>query len=171
MTPNQLTEKEYPQYYSSYVTNLEQINLIEYLEISLHEFIKFVRNIPLDKYDYKYAPDKWTIRGIIQHIIDAERIFAYRALRISRNDLTPLSSFDENYYADQVDSSGRSISSLLSELAAVRESTLFLFKNFNENDLQKTGIAAENEISVGALGFIIIGHQRHHQKNFEERYL
>jgi hypothetical protein len=125
----------------------------------------------MDKFDYSYAGGKWTIKDIIQHIIDAERIFTYRALRFSRNDKTELPGFDENIYVDDANGSKRSIMELLTELSAVRHSTMLLFKTFNEEQLLRIGIASNNPMSVRALGFVIIGHQNHHQKVFEERYL
>lgn len=147
------------------------MNMIEELEICLHDFIRFVQNIPMDKFDFRYEEGKWTIKEIIQHIIDTERIFGYRALRISRNDKTPLPGFEENDYAANTDANSRGLQGLLTELALVRESTLALFKSFSEEQLKRMGIVSNNEISVRAIGFILIGHQKHHQKVFQERYL
>jgi len=137
----------------------------------LHRFIKFVQDIPMDKFDYRYAEGKWAIKDIIQHIIDVERIFAYRALRFARNDKTELPGFEENDYVNEAYGNNRSIMELLTELSAVRYATLLLYKSFNGEQLLRIGIASKNPISVGAIGFIIIGHQNHHQKIFEERYL
>ena len=125
----------------------------------------------MDKFDYRYAEGKWTIKDIIQHIIDAERIFSYRALRISRNDQTPLPGFEENSYVMQTNANARSIQQLLTEMAALRQSTLLLFKSFTLEQLQLIGTASDNPISVRAIGFIMIGHQKHHQRIFKERYL
>ena len=168
---NQLTKTEYAPYFSTYIKHLEDVHLIEELEISVHEFVRFVQNIPLDKFDYRYAPDKWTIKDIIIHLIDVERIFSYRALRIARNDKTPLASFDEDNYVVNANANNRSIQSLLSEFLIVRESTLALFKSFSEEQMMNIGTASSTEISARALGFIIIGHQKHHQKVFQERYI
>jgi uncharacterized damage-inducible protein DinB len=125
----------------------------------------------MDKFDYRYAEGKWTIKDVIQHIIDAERIFGYRALRISRNDQTPLPGFEENDYVENTDANSRSIQGLLTELSALRHSNLLMFKSFTEKQLTRMGIASNHSISVRALGFLIIGHQKHHQKVFQERYL
>ena len=171
MTANNLTETEYASFYAPYIAMLSDENLIENLEISVHEFIKFVQNIPLDKFDYSYQVGKWTIKDIIQHLIDSERVFAYRSLRIARADKTPLPGFDENSFANYTNATARSIQDLLSEMAVVRQSTLSLFKSFSANQLLSIGVASDNEISVRAIGFIIIGHQKHHQKIFIERYL
>lgn len=171
MKASQLPVKEYAEYFFPYISVLGEVTLIEELEISLHEFIRFVQNIPMDKFDYRYAEDKWTIKEIIQHVIDTERIFAYRALRISRNDQTPLPGFDENEYSNNTEANKRGLQDLLTELSAVRHSNIFLFKSFSEEQLQRTGIASNAGISVRAIGFIMIGHQKHHQNIFEERYL
>ena len=170
MNSNQLPVNEYSKFNATYIQALENVELFEELEISLHNFIKFVQNIPLDKFDYSYAEGKWTIKEIIQHVIDTERIFAYRALRISRNDKTPLPGFDENDYAVNTNAKGRSIQDLLTEFSAVRHSNLLMFKSFSDEQLARIGTASENTISVRAIGFILIGHQKHHQKVFEERY-
>ena len=171
MKASQLPVKEYAEYFFPYISVLGDVTLIEELEISLHEFIRFVQNIPMDKFDFRYAEGKWTIKEIIQHVIDTERIFAYRALRISRNDQTPLPRFDENAYVNNTQANDRNLQDLLTELSAVRHSNIFLFKSFSNEQLERTGIASNAGISVRAIGFIMIGHQKHHQKVFEERYL
>ncbi len=171
MNSNQLPVNEYSEFNATYINAIDDVNLFEELEISLHDFIKFVQNIPMDKFDYRYAEGKWTIKDIIQHIIDAERIFAYRALRISRNDQTQLAGFEENDYVENTNANGRSIQELLTEFSAVRHSNLLLFKSFSNEQLTRLGMASNHTISVRALGFLIIGHQKHHQKVFQERYL
>jgi uncharacterized damage-inducible protein DinB len=125
----------------------------------------------MDKFDYQYALGKWTIKDILQHLIDSERIFAYRALRFARKDATPLPGFTEDDFANEAGGSERSIRDLLTELAIVRESTLALFRTFSDEVLKRRGEASGTEMSVRALGFVIIGHQNHHQRIFEERYL
>jgi uncharacterized damage-inducible protein DinB len=171
MKTTQLVENEYAGYFKPYILEAGDGNLIEELEICVHDFIKFVQNIPMDKFDYRYADGKWTVKEIIQHIIDAERVFAYRALRISRNDKTPLPGFDENYFVENTDANSRSVQQLLTEMAVVRQATLSLFNSFSDNQLSRVGVASNNQISVRAIGFIIIGHQKHHQRIFIERYL
>lgn len=172
MKPNQLNPSEYAPFYANYISQVsDEYSLQEELEISLHRFIKFVQDIPMDKFDYRYAEGKWTIKDIILHLIDAERIFAYRALRFARNDKTDLPGFEENDYVDEANANSRSIMDLLTELSAVRHATLLLFKSFNDYKLLRIGTANNNQMSVRALGFVIIGHQNHHQRIFEERYL
>jgi DinB superfamily len=171
MKTSQLKENEYPYYCKTYFDAAGEVELVEELEICLHDFIRFVQNLPMDKFDYRYAEGKWTIKEIIQHIIDTERILAYRALRISRNDSTPLAGFDENSYASNTAADTRGLQDLLAELSAVRHSNLLLFKSFSEEQLLRIGIASDHPISVRAIGFMLIGHQKQHQKVFGERYL
>lgn len=171
MNSNQLNTNEYSQFNATYIKTVENVELIEELEISLHDFIKFVQNIPMDKFDYRYQNGKWTIKEIIQHIIDAERIFAYRALRISRNDKTPLPGFEEDDYILNTNAIERSIQGLLTEFSAIRHSNIMLFKSFTKEQLLRIGTASNHSISVRAIGFIIIGHQKHHHRIFQERYL
>lgn len=171
MNSNQLSSNEYASFYAPYIQSLDNVVLLEELEISVHRLRNFVQNIPMDKYDFRYAEGKWTIKDILQHLIDSERVFAYRALRFARKDQTPLPGFEENEFADVAEGYKRSIRDLLTELAIVREATLCLFKTFSDETLLLKGIASEREMSVRALGFIIIGHQNHHQRIFEERYL
>jgi uncharacterized damage-inducible protein DinB len=147
------------------------VHLIEELEICLHDFIKFVQNIPMGKFEYAYSEGKWTIKEIIQHIIDTERILSYRALRFSRKDNTPLAGFNENDYVAFSNAKDRNLQDLLSELSSVRQATLALYKSFSQEQLKGVGTASGQEISLRALGFVIIGHQKHHQKVFQERYL
>lgn len=168
----QLIATEYPVYFETYLQQVSnEYTLIEELEISLHRFIKFVQDIPMDKFDYRYAEGKWTIKDIIQHLIDAERIFTYRALRSARNDKTNLSGFDENDYVDEANANDRTVMQLLTEMSAVRHATLLLFKTFTDEQLKRIGTSNNNQVSVRALGYIIIGHQNHHQRVFEEIYL
>mgnify|MGYP003608972252 CR=1 FL=1 len=171
MNSNQLSKNEYPAVNAEYVETLQNINLIEELEICVHDFIRFVQNIPMEKFDYRYAEGKWTIKEIIQHIIDAERIFSYRVLRISRNDLIPLAGFDENHYNDNTNANARNLQDLLTELATARQSTIQLFKSLSHEQLQLVGLVSNASISVRAIGFMIIGHQKHHQDVFEQLYL
>lgn len=172
MKVSQVQQNEYAAFYSSYISQVsDEFSLLEELEIAVHRLRNFAQNIPMDKYDYQYEVGKWTIKDILQHLIDCERIFNYRALRFARKDKTLLPGFDEDDFANAAEGSKRSIRDLLTELAIVRESTLCLFKAFSDEVLLQKGTASGSEMSVRALGFIIIGHQNHHQRIFEERYL
>jgi uncharacterized damage-inducible protein DinB len=130
----------------------------------------FFKNIPEEKAPYRYAEGKWSVKEMLQHIIDTERIFGYRALSIARKDTTPLPGFDENTYANASKAGERSLAGLIEELKAVRTSTDLLLKSFTEDDLQQTGITNGHPNTVNAIGYIIFGHILHHKKILEERY-
>lgn len=131
----------------------------------------FFENIPADRVSYRYAEGKWNIKEILQHIIDAERIFAYRALRIARHDKTPLAGFDEKSYAAAVNADERTWEDLLQEFRAVRESTDFLIKDFTQDQLQQSGTTNGEPNTVETLSFLIYGHILHHISIIKERYL
>lgn len=172
MNVKDLTAIEHAPYQAAYLELVDTTwSLTEELEVSLHNLVHFVREIPMDKFDYRYAEGKWTIKDILQHLIDTERVFAYRALRFARYDKTELPGYDENAFAVATDANRRSIQDLLTEFTLVRHSTIALFKSFTEDNLMSTGTASGFTVSVRALGFVIIGHQYHHIKVFKERYL
>jgi hypothetical protein len=127
--------------------------------------------IPEDKGLYRYGEDKWTVKEVINHMIDAERIFAYRALRFSRNDQTPLPPFDENLYAPEANAHNRTVQQLAKEMKRLRETTIDLFASMTPEMLQREGTASGKRLSVLNLGYIIAGHDIHHHKILHERYL
>ncbi len=159
-----------PPYYHNYINLVAEDDLPTAFEQHLAD-LSLLQAIPEEKWDYRYAEGKWTIRELVQHIIDTERIFSYRALCIARKDKTPLPSFDENQYAAASKANNRSTSSLLGEWEAVQKATQQLFASFNKEQLEAEGIANQKSISVRAIGFILIGHAKHHNKIVKERYL
>lgn len=171
MNSSQLKENEYNPYYKNYILALGTIDLFESLTTSLDEFLATVKNLPEDKLLYRYAEGKWTIKELIQHLIDTERIMCYRALRFSRNDTTELQGFDENWYVDNSNGNSRSFGDLTNELVLVRKSTISLFNSFTDEMLLLSGTTDGNSMTVRALGFIIAGHQMHHLKIIKEKYL
>ena len=171
MNSSTLQPTEYASYYSPYINALGNVNLLEELEKSMQNFEEFLTQIPSNKHEFRYAEGKWTIKDIVQHLIDTERVLAYRSLRFARKDQTPLHSFDENEYVDATAANKRTLTDLLQEYKAVRLSTLYLFKSFSNEELMYTGIASNNSFTVRAIGFIIAGHQKHHQRIIAERYL
>jgi hypothetical protein len=130
-----------------------------------------LRNVPLEKHSFAYAVGKWTLKELIQHIIDTERIFCYRALCFSRNDKTSLPGFDQDLFIEAGNANERSYEALLDETAAVRTATISLFKSFSDEALERVGVGSGNSMSVRAAGLIISGHQNHHVQIAEERYL
>ncbi len=167
-----LSTLEYPPYYQLYFSTMSpDTDLLQALESSFHDFETFFHTIPIEKYEFQYDKGKWTLKEIIQHLIDCERIFAYRALRFSRNDKTELSGFDENMYAQHAHAHSRQLDHLIQEFSCVRQSSVLLFQSLTKEQLCLSGIANNTSISVRALGFVILAHQYHHQKVYVERYL
>lgn len=166
-----LNTNEYNSYYKSYIERASKKTINEGLRDNLEKVVNFFKTIPSEKHDYSYANGKWTIKDILLHLIDTERVFAYRALRISRNDKTPMSGFEQDDYVLNGFANNRSIESLLDEYIAVRKSTIALYSSFNADALLKLGEASGYPISVRALGYIITGHENHHCDIIKERYL
>ncbi len=161
----------HPIYQQRYIDAAKGESPIEVIANHSTSFIVFVNSIPEEKADYSYADGKWTVKQLLQHIIDTERIFTYRALCISRGEPLPLPGFDENSYSDKAPATHRTLASLKEEFAFVRQSTDILIKSFTEEQLIRKGVASNYVISVNALCFIIFGHIIHHQKILRERYL
>jgi DinB family protein len=163
--------EEYPVYFDSYIKKVKGDDLIESLAAIHRQTKDLLKNISEEKLNYRYASGKWTIKEIIGHIIDGERVFAYRALCFARNDKNPLPSFEENEWAVASNAQKRDFSDLMAELDTVRETTIQLFKGFDAEMISRKGIANKVEISVKALGYAIAGHELHHAKVIKERYL
>lgn len=166
----QVPESEYAPFYGNYIKTVSD-DVIADLKRQLTDMPVYFRNIPLDKADFAYAAGKWTIKEVIGHIIDTERIMAYRALRIARADSTPLPGFEENDYARNARYHERNMTSLADEFTALRTANMFLFESFNEEELKRMGLSSGKMISVRALLFIVAGHLNHHKRILEERYL
>jgi len=160
-----------PEYYYQYINQAEGEDLKETLNKQNRAFEKFLKNIPKEKRNYRYANGKWTIKEVLQHIIDAERIFAYRALSFARKDTTPLPGFDENNYAANSKGEQRKWKDLVNEFQSVRQSTGLLFSSFDDEQLESGGTANGKSNYVLAIGFIIAGHANHHIKVIKEKYL
>ncbi|MEQ1677512.1 MAG: DinB family protein [Chitinophagaceae bacterium] len=160
-----------PVFYHVYVNQVQQTDLMTALKEQTDLFKKFLRKLPEEKRNYRYAKGKWTIKEVLQHIIDAERVFAYRALCFSRKDKTPLPSFDENLYADNSKAGKRNWNEMVEEFTAVRRSTELLFGSLDKAQLNETGIASSNPVYVMGVGYVIAGHLAHHLNILKERYL
>jgi len=158
-------------FYHNYINQVSQDNLTSAFQSGTPVFLNFIDSIPATKYDYSYAPGKWTLREMLQHIIDAERIFDYRALRFARKDETPLSGFDHNKYVELSKAANRDWNELKDEFRVVRKSSEYLFGSFDEDQLNAAGVSSNNPLYVLGLGYIVIGHTLHHKRIIEERYL
>ncbi|RNC87295.1 MAG: DinB family protein [Winogradskyella sp.] len=166
-----LLENEYHPYYLPYINLTANDDIVEGLEYNLKHVVEFYNSIPAHKLDYAYAEGKWTIKDILLHCIDAERIFAYRALRISRQDKTNLAGFEQNGYVEAGKASDRSLERLLEEFTTTRKANISLFQSFSDKQMQSIGTASNSNVSVRALGYIITGHENHHINVIKERYL
>jgi len=162
--------EEFPLFYKGYVDTVSDDVLTE-LEQQMESFPALLRNVPMEKASFAYAEGKWTIQELAGHVIDTERIMAYRALRISRNDATPLPGFDENDYVSNAHFADRSLESLADEFAALRKANMYLIRSLNETEIARSGISNEKPISVRALIFIMAGHVNHHAAILKQRYL
>jgi hypothetical protein len=160
-----------PHFYKNYVKQIDEPDVLQALRISGHRMQELIHSVPQSKMDFAYAPGKWTVREVLCHLMDAERIQAYRALRFARNDKTPLAGFEENDYVPQSNASARSLQKIASEMAHLRASTIDLFESFTPEMLVRKGTANNNELSAIAWGFVIAGHETHHRKILLERYL
>lgn len=164
------TEEEYAPYYKEYIAIVDG-DVWSLLREQAISFPGFIRNIPAGREQYAYAPEKWTLKEVIGHVLDTERIMAYRLLRIARKDRTPLAGFDEKSYVANARTGERSLERLAGEFNSIRESNLYLFEALNEEELGYTGQASGYGVSVRALLYIIAGHLQHHKRVIEKRYL
>ena len=161
----------YSDFYTNYTALAQQGELKKVLKKNTRRFVNLLEEVPKSKIDFAYAKGKWTIKQLLQHITDAERVFAYRALRVARFDETPLPGFDENAWAEHADVSNRNWEDMIKEFRLLRRSNQLMIESFSKEQLAATGIASNHPISVAALCFILAGHVEHHMNILEERYL
>jgi hypothetical protein len=158
-------------FYTGYLENVKHLDVYDALEKSGEDTYNFVLTIPEEKGAFRYGPGKWSIKELLCHLIDVERIMAYRALRFARQDKTPLQGFEENDYAPNANADARTIVALAKEIKTLRLSTIDLFNSFTPTMLTYSGTANKANLSVLNLGYIIPGHEKHHVKILKERYL
>ncbi|SKB74760.1 DinB family protein [Daejeonella lutea] len=161
---------EYAAFYGKYIDTVSD-NVIAELEHQANSFTTFLKGLTQDKASYAYAEGKWTIKELVGHIIDTERIMAYRLLTIARNDQTPLPGFEEDDYVLNARFADRTLDSLADEFAIVRKANMYLVKSLNEDEIGRVSSANGSPISVLALIYILAGHLNHHRNIIEERYL
>jgi len=160
---------EFAPYYARYI-DLVPDDLLGALRENGEETRRLLSSVTDAKADHRYAPGKWSVKEVVGHITDAERIFAYRALRFARNDETMLPGFDENRYVEESGFASRSLSSLIDEFRATRAASIAFFENLDEAAWNRIGTANDVRMSVRALAFAIAGHELHHRKLLVERY-
>lgn len=160
-----------PSFYHNYVNQVTETDLPTVFQMHQARLVSELENIPDDKWDYRYAPGKWTIKELVQHIIDSERIFCYRALRFARKDATELPGFDENLFAENAGADRRTKKDLIDELVTVQRGSALLFSSLDDTQLKQSGVANGKPVYVEAIGYIIAGHTLHHLAILKERYL
>jgi hypothetical protein len=162
---------EYAPYYGRYVSLVPGGDVLTTLAGQMDSTLALLRGIDEEKASHRYAPDKWSIKELVGHIIDTERIFAYRALRFARNDRTELPGFEQDDYTRHAGFDARPLKELVREFELVRGANLAMFKHLDEAAWQRRGVASNAEVSVRALAFIMAGHERHHIEILKTRYL
>jgi hypothetical protein len=164
-------QTDYAPYYGRYVSLVPEGDIVATLSRQLDDTLAILGGISEAQAGHRYAPDKWSVKELVGHMIDTERIFSYRALRFARNDKTPLSGFEQDGYITNASFDAYPLSELATEFEHVRRSTLFLFKHLDEEAWERRGTASESEVSVRALAHIIAGHELHHMQILRTRYL
>ena len=164
-------KEEYPEYFGRYIAKVTDDDLLKFLKSSHQKTQNFIKKLKREQLNYRYAPGKWTIKEIMSHMCDGERVFAYRAMCFARMDKTNLPSFDENSYAEHSNAQLRNISDIMKEFSAVRQATIELFRSLDAEALAQIGTANQKQISVKALGYVIAGHEVHHMQVIHEKYL
>lgn len=167
----QLNEEDYAAYYRPYMEGLPSSDILPFLELQMEDVMQFLRTIPEDKWNYAYAPGKWTIREVLGHVADSEIIFGYRALSFARGEQQSLPGYEENDYVREGRFNQLSYQEIIQIWLKSRELNLVLFESIDETGWNQTGIANGNTMKAGAVPFIIAGHVRHHMRIVKERYL
>ncbi len=168
---NRPEKGEYAEYYERYISLVEENDIVAVLENQQTELLEFFKKITEEKSLFAYAEGKWSIKEVIGHLTDGERIFAYRALRISRADKTPIEGFEQDGYIENSNFDNTPLSELIDELLLSRKANLILFKNLTDEAWLQTGTASDSPVSVRAIAYIMAGHISHHLKILNERYL
>jgi len=164
------TETEYPQYFGRYVTLVPEDDILAVLELQVEETRRLLEAVPAGKEAYRYAEGKWSIRQVLGHLVDAERVFGYRAFCFSRGEQAALPSFDENQYVAAARSDGVRLRDLVEELAVVRQANLVFLRRLDAREWAQVGTASGKPVSVRALAWVMAGHPRHHVQILRERY-
>lgn len=164
---------EYAPFYQGYIdfASAKRQPILKLLKAQLNTIDDFLADIPAKKHDFAYADGKWTVKQVLSHLIDTERVMTYRAMRFARNDQTDLPGYDQDAIVANTNIEQYTYEDLVDELVMLRQANLFFFKSLSDEDLKKKGTANGNTVSVGALLFIIFGHVEHHFNILREKYL
>jgi uncharacterized damage-inducible protein DinB len=170
-TPARPDTNEYAPYYQKYVSLVPAGDIIETLQSQSTDTLSLLRSVSEERASSRYEPGKWSVKEVVGHIIDSERIFSYRALRFARDDRTPLPGYEQDDYARTGNFDARTLADLATDFESARASTIALLRSFDGDAWQRRGAANDNEVSVRALAHIIAGHELHHVGILRERYL
>lgn len=165
------SSQEYNAYYEQYVRLVPEGDISDILAESLKSTTEFLSDIPQDKWNSRYAEGKWSLKQVLGHVNDGERIMSYRLLRIARGDKTPLAGFDQDELMKGISFDDYALSELIEDYMHIRRSTLSLIRGLNEDAWERIGLVNDNDMSVRALAYIIAGHEIHHLNIIKERYL
>lgn len=165
------TENDYAPYYKGYIQKIKGDDILNILLYQTKECQSVFNSFSVNKGNYKYAPGKWSVKEVIGHIMDTERVFAYRALCIARGEKQPLPGFEQDDYVKEGKFNKRSLDDIIYEFRLMREGNLLMFRNFDEEMLNRRGNASGFDVTVNALLFMIAGHAQHHMDILKERYI
>ncbi len=169
MTMTRPDSSEYAPFYAGYIAKVPDSGPLQLLQDQIAQ-LEALRTLPEDRANYRYAEGKWTVKELIGHIADGERVFSYRLVRIARGDQTPLAGFDENTWAKTAPHARMPIANVVDEMVAVRRSTLALVASLEESSIGNKGVANNNPVTARAICWIMAGHTRHHLDILKERY-
>ena len=158
-------------YFNHYIKQVDELEPIDALQETHEEFLALVSEIPEEKGTYAYEEGKWSIKEVLAHVIDSERVFGYRAMSFARNDSTNLAGFDDLQYTKNSGANNRTIAELMNEFDILRQSSMVLFRSFDKTMWSRLGTANNIEIDVKSIAYLVSGHCRHHGKILQERYL
>jgi DinB superfamily len=161
---------EYAPYYEKYISKVAVADILAAFDQQRRDMVLLLSGRDEPSGNFRYAPEKWSVKEVLGHVCDAERVFAYRALRIARGDATPLASFDQDGFVKNGPFAQLSLGDLVEEFIAARRATISLFRNFDEAAWTRRGVASDNPVSVRALAWMIAGHELHHRRILEEKY-
>jgi len=164
-------KNEYAAYYETYVSLVEETDVVSVMENQLSEVQNLLAEISEEKSNYRYSEGKWSIKELLGHLIDGQRIFAYRALRVARADETPMEGFEQDGYIENGNYDNRTFADLIKEFSLLHQADVIFFKNLSGDAWLRVGTANDSAVSVRALAYIMVGHIRHHTNILRERYL
>jgi hypothetical protein len=170
-SPTRPARDEYAPDYEGYVSLVPAGDVVDALERQIEGTLALLRSVPEGRANDAYEPGKWSVKELVGHLTDSERVFTYRALRVARGDRTPLPGYEQDDYVRAADFNARSLADIASDFERVRAATVSLFRSFDAEAWRRRGIANDNEVSARALAYIIAGHELHHINILRERYL